>query len=300
MSLTLPSAATATLARGATRPRRQPRTDTGHQRGAERSRAVGRRPGCRARHDRDERPGPVPRGRVADLPLARGSASSSPAHPVRPSAYKEWVAAHPMHRSIAGPCSAGSRSTGMTQQIPDVLADPLYGRPDSQRDGWLPDDRRGTHAARRRGRRCAPAVARGGRSLRRAKDATCSPSFAIQAAVAIKQVQLVGALGGADRAVRPPGRAARGPGRGESGRQLEPRARGGVVDDRQPRGRALRDRRRLDDGVRRGRRSCFRVRFALATSDAVLTAAAATRPSDSTTPWSDEPLAKDGRCRPRT
>ena len=52
--------------------------------------------------------------------------------------------------------------------------------------------------------------------------------------------------------VLPQGRPARGALRGRQGRRVVPRRRAGPLHDRQPRCRALGDRRRLADGVRRG------------------------------------------------
>ena len=107
-------------------------------------------------------------------------------------AYKEWVAAHPMmldRGSMTGRVAVDRE----TQQIPDVLADPLYGRPDSQRVGGfrtivgapmlLHDEVVGVLLLWRN-------------EVDPFDEQSCDllTSFADQAAVAINQVQLVTAL----------------------------------------------------------------------------------------------------------
>ncbi len=107
-------------------------------------------------------------------------------------AHHDWIAAHPVFLD-RGTLLGRVGLDRMTQQIPDVLADPLYGRPDSQQMGGfrtiigapmlLDDEVVGVLLLWRQA--VDPFDDRGCELL---------TTFAIQAAVAIKQVQLVGAL----------------------------------------------------------------------------------------------------------
>ena len=146
-------------------------------------------------------------------------------------------------------------------QIPDVLADPDYGRRDIvERAGF-------------RTTMSAPMILDGqvvgAMSLWRNevdpfddRAKAILGTFAGQAAIALNSVDLVRALRPGPGA-GPQGGPARGAERGRRGGQLQPRPRRGAAHDHRARCAALGHGRRLDDGVLGARSACFRVRVRL-------------------------------------
>ena len=132
------------------------------------------------------------RADVSQIHLLNGDRFELASESGSPELYRDWIAAHPMLLD-RGTLLGRVALDRMTQQIPDVLADPLYGRPDSQQMGGfrtiigapmlLDDEVVGVLMLWREA--VDPFDAKGCDLL---------TTFAIQAAVAIKQVQLVGAL----------------------------------------------------------------------------------------------------------
>ena len=170
-----------------------------------------------------------------------------------PEEFRRYMPHHPMQRTRAallGRVALDRR----TQQIDDVLADPEYGRRDLQRlAGFrtllsapmlLGDEVVGVLSMWRT--QVAPFSER---------DMGLLDEFAAQAAIALRQVDLMQSLEARRRRAGQQGGAARGAaGRGRRG-ELEPRPRRGAEQHRQQRGPAHRHRRRLDHGVRRAART---------------------------------------------
>ena len=132
------------------------------------------------------------RADVSQIHLLNGDRFELASESGSPELYRQWIAAHPMLLD-RGTLLGRVALDRMTQQIPDVLADPLYGRPDSQQMGGfrtiigapmlLDDEVVGVLLLWRE-------------AVDPFDDKGCDllTTFAIQAAVAIKQVQLMGAL----------------------------------------------------------------------------------------------------------
>jgi signal transduction histidine kinase/CheY-like chemotaxis protein len=209
------------------------------------------------------------RADVSQIHLLNGDRFELASESGSPELYRDWIAAHPMLLD-RGTLLGRVALDRMTQQIPDVLADPLYGRPDSQQMGGfrtiigapmlLDDEVVGVLLLWRE-------------AVDPFDDKGCDllTTFAIQAAVAIKQVQLVGAL---DKRTD------------QFARQVEQLEALGEVSQVVSSSLELEEvlstivshavelsgtdggsMMEYDEDTR-----CFRVRFALATSDAVLTA----------------------------
>ena len=74
------------------------------------------------------------RADVSQIHLLNGDRFELASESGSPELYRDWIAAHPMLLD-RGTLLGRVALDRMTQQIPDVLADPLYGRPDSQQMG---------------------------------------------------------------------------------------------------------------------------------------------------------------------
>ena len=148
--------------------------------------------------------------------------------------YRRYVAEHPMPhgptRWSAGSGSSAARSRSRTCRGSRVRAHGFRELGGFRTILGVP------MLVERRGRRGARRLAHRGRPVRRAGDELVT-TFAAQAAIAIRDVQLVRALSRAARG-SPEGRRARGAARDRPGGQLEPRRRRGADDDRHARRRS--------------------------------------------------------------
>ena len=97
--------------------------------------------------------------------------------------YSRWIEEHPVYLD-RGSLLGRVALDRTTQQIPDVLADPEYGRPDNQRIGGFRTIVSAPHAARGRGRRRALSCGGRGDAVQRT-GVELFTTFAAQAAVAI-------------------------------------------------------------------------------------------------------------------
>ena len=150
-----------------------------------------------------------------------------------------------------GTLSAAWASTGVPSR--SLTSSPTLTMGARTPSEWpVPHHYRRADVARRRGRRRA--LRCGGPRVDPFDDraADVLTTFAAQAAIAIRNVDLVRALEARSTELGAQGRAARGARRGRRGGQLEPRPRRGSAHDRDPRRAAVRGRRWLDLRVRRG------------------------------------------------
>ena len=180
---------------------------------------------------------------------SKATSSSLPGHPGCPRPGSSYMARHPVgpdRQSLIGRV----RLYGQTQQITDVLSDPDYTPLRPPAPGRPADRPRRAHAARRRGRRRA-LVWRIEVEPFDDRETAVLTTFAAQAAIAIRKVELVRDLENRQQRAAP----ARSSSWRRSARSGRRSARASIwtrcSTDRHARRAAVRHRRRLDHRVRR-------------------------------------------------